>query len=86
MRQVWRQHDGPREARRARGGASQRNDAFSQGLKLPGPCQQGKCVSPPLQEKEEDCVMFPKTLLGRKASAFTSRLRQSYTSLTQALP
>lgn len=52
----------------------------------PDHVNKGTYVSPPLQEKEEDCVMFPKTLLGRKASAFTSRLRQSYTSLTQALP
>lgn len=41
----------------------------------PDPMSARQVCPTPLQEKEENCVMFPKTLLERKASAFTSGLR-----------
>lgn len=55
-----------------------RKDKSSQDLKLPRSAQT-------LQDKEGDSVLFPKTLPGRKASAFTSLVKQFYTTVTQIL-
>lgn len=59
---------------------------FQQGFRVPrSQLSQGRHVPQALQDEEDDSVLFPKTLPGRKASAFSSLVRQSYTTLTQTL-